>query len=135
VHAGEETTLSAALRALVRPEPPAPDGAAAADEPLPPERVQALREGYTGWHTAVRQRMLARWDEDGSGRLDREEEARAIPCSEWRELERSYDQGGLAVPMSRLYGFDGSGWVEGALGFTFPAREAAFARMRECGLR
>lgn len=133
VAAAEQVTLHADLRPLqARASEPAPPPA---EEPGFPQRIEDLREGYTGWHAAVKQRMLARWDADGSGRIDTDAEVRAIPCTEWRELERAYDQGGLAVPMSRLYGFDGSAWVEGALGFTFSVRELAYERMQECGLR
>jgi hypothetical protein len=39
------------------------------------------------------------------------------------------------VALTRLYGFDGSDWVPGALGVHEDMRGYAFARMRECGLR
>jgi hypothetical protein len=36
--------------------------------------------------------------------------------------------------MARNYGFDGSEWIEGALGFSRSIRSAVYAKMLECGL-
>lgn len=93
------------------------------------------RGGSRSWHEAVSAWMVARFDADGSGHIDRPEEVDRISCDIWRSLERSYETGGLGAPLSRLYGFDGSRWVEGALGFDLRVREDAYARMKACGLR
>jgi hypothetical protein len=37
--------------------------------------------------------------------------------------------------MTRLYGFDGSDWVEGALGIEQGLRDFTYRRMKECGLK
>jgi len=64
----------------------------------------------------------------------RVEESEAIPCEIWREIERDFDEGGLGLSLSRNYGFDGSEWIDGALGFSREIRSAVHARMQECGL-
>jgi hypothetical protein len=90
--------------------------------------------GSTTWHDLVSKQVLARFDQDGSGRIDRSAETEAIPCSFWVEVERSFDQGRLGLSMSRLYGFDGTEWHPSALGFAREQRSAAYQRMRACGL-
>jgi len=79
--------------------------------------------------------MLARFDTDGSGSIDRVEESEAISCEHWREIERQFDEGGLGLSMAHNYGFDGSEWIEGALGFSRSIRSAVYDKMKECGLR
>ena len=37
--------------------------------------------------------------------------------------------------MARYYGFDGSEWHPGALGFDRTLRSVAYERMRDCGLQ
>jgi len=95
---------------------------------------KVLKGGSTTWHDGVRDYLLGRYDSDGSGRIDRLDEAEAIPCALWREIEGSFDQGGLGLSMSHLYGFDGSEWHPGALGFARELRSAAYEKMKECGL-
>lgn len=90
--------------------------------------------GSTTWHDAIVQRVLSRYDADGSGAIDRGSETEAIPCSFWKEVERSFDEGGLGLSMSRLYGFDGSEWHPNALGFARAQRGLAYERMQACGL-
>jgi hypothetical protein len=79
--------------------------------------------------------MVAHHDVDGTGLIDAESEVASISCNTWQALEISYDTGRLGAPMSRLYGFDGSRWVPGALGFDVRMRDEAYDRMRACGLR
>jgi hypothetical protein len=145
------------------PEPPAPPEtlASARPRPKPPTRPEARtvlpkrpetssgpdplrltandeREptgGSRTWHDQVSKRLLKYYDSDHSGALDTRAEAEAVPCDTWRAIESSYDRGGLSVPMSRLYGFDGSTWTRGALGFDRNVRLHAYERMTECGLR
>lgn len=92
------------------------------------------RGGSTTWHDAVSRLMVGRFDTDGSGRIDRVQESEAIPCEIWQEIERDFDEGGLGLSLSRNYGFDGSEWIEGALGFSREIRSAVYARMQACGL-
>ncbi|MEM9174693.1 MAG: PEGA domain-containing protein [Myxococcota bacterium] len=91
--------------------------------------------GSTAWHDRVSREFLARFDSDASGRIDRFEESEAISCDWWRETEQSFDEGGLGLSMARYYGFDGSEWHPGALGFEREVRGVAYERMRACGLQ
>ena len=118
-------------------------GAAGTSGPAPlprprPKRFDfdpdAVDGGSTTWHDRLRSRVLARFDADGSGRIDRLEETDSIPCSFWQQTEASFDEGGLGISMARLYGFDGSEWHPGALGFDPAQRAAAYGRMQGCGL-
>ncbi len=91
--------------------------------------------GSTRWHDRISAELLARYDLDASGQIDRLEESEAIPCPVWREIERDFDGGGLGLSMVRYYGFDGSEWHPNALGFAQTHRSAAFEKMKECGLQ
>lgn len=93
------------------------------------------RGGSRSWHEGVVRRLLAKYDTNGSRTLDGTVEIAAIPCSEWLAIESQYEAGGLQVPMTRLYGFDGSDWVDGALGIERGLSDFAYRRMKECGLK
>lgn len=137
--------------ALAPPPPPAPtpfDMGDLADSIAPEKTGRATTRlleraglgglpdgGSTAWHDRVRKEFLARFDSDTSGRIDRFEESEAITCTWWRETEQSFDEGGLGLSMARYYGFDGSEWHPGALGFERSIRSVAYERMRACGLQ
>ena len=91
--------------------------------------------GSTAWHDRVSGEFLGRFDRDASGRIDQLEESESIGCAYWQETEASFEQGGLGLSMARYYGFDGSEWHNGALGFSRQMRGVAYDRMRECGLQ
>ena len=91
--------------------------------------------GSTAWHDRVSGEFLGRFDRDASGRIDQLEESEAIGCVYWQETEASFEQGGLGLSMARYYGFDGTEWHDGALGFSRQMRGVAYDRMRECGLQ
>lgn len=91
--------------------------------------------GSTPWHDRISAELLARYDLDASGLIDRLEESEAIPCPVWLEIERDFDGGGLGLSMVRYYGFDGSEWHPKALGFARAHRSAVFEKMKECGLQ
>ncbi len=91
--------------------------------------------GSTAWHDRVSGEFLRRFDLDDSGRIDQIEENDEISCDYWLETEASFDRGGLGLSMARYYGFDGSEWHAGALGFDRSLRGAAYERMRACGLQ
>ena len=95
----------------------------------------AQAELARGWHHDTRQWVLARFDTDRSGAIDRAEELGAIPCDYWKGIERSYDTSRLGIPLARIYGFDGEGWKPGSLGVDSEIRDLAFRRLRDCGLR
>jgi hypothetical protein len=131
----ESVTLRATLRsgrASARP-PQRPAQVAAAQPAESSQEDDRLR--LSKWHETVTKWLLARYDHDLSGRLDTPDEVESIPCAEWQGLEQSYDESGLAVPLTRLYGFDGSAWKENALGFDVEMRGYAYERMKACGLR
>ncbi len=90
--------------------------------------------GSRSWHDSVRDRLLSQYDHNRSQSLDSPEEINAIPCAEWRSIESSYETGGLSVPMTRLYGFDGSTAPANTLGITHDMRSHAYDRMKHCGL-
>ena len=91
--------------------------------------------GSIDWHVRVQREFLRRFDADGSGAIDRAEESDSIPCSFWRTTEASFERGGLGLSMAHYYGFDGSEWHPGALGFARSLRGIAYERMRSCGLQ
>jgi hypothetical protein len=103
-------------------------------DPQLPMNDSLAMGGSTTWHDVMMARVLSRFDADGSGLIDRVSEAESIPCTFWKETERSFDAGGLGLSMGRLYGFDGSEWHPRALGFAREQRSLAYARMKECGL-
>jgi hypothetical protein len=126
----------------VRPPPPggAPEAAEQGPESLlklgsAKRVVQKNPGGSKGWHDAVKERLLATYDSNGSRALDTPEELNAIPCSEWRAIEASYETGGLGIPMTRLYGFDGSDAPTNTLGVTRSMASYAYDRMKRCGLK
>jgi hypothetical protein len=108
-------------------------GSGAPEDPI--ASITTAPGGSHSWHAAVSRSLVRRYDHDLSGYIDSPSEVAAIPCKEWRGLERSYETGGLSVPMSRLYGFDGSRWVKDALGFDLRVRDDSYERMKHCGLR
>ena len=97
---------------------------------------QAFTEGgSTRWHDRISARLLAQYDLDKSGQIDKLEESEAITCRVWSQIERDFDGGGLGLSMARYYGFDGSEWHPNALGFAEAHRSAVFEKMKECGLQ
>ncbi|MAG34152.1 MAG: hypothetical protein CL908_25005 [Deltaproteobacteria bacterium] len=122
----------AGLRKAISP----PDLQSARGRMLHREGLEPIPDGgSTAWHDRVSRDLLARYDLDDSGQIDRLEESEAISCPIWQEIERDFDRGGLGLSMTRYYGFDGSEWHPDALGFARTTRSAAFAKMSECGLR
>jgi hypothetical protein len=125
------------------PEPIVPDPIRAEQLALPKPKLdfdpstqfsRIAKGGSTTWHDAVTNRFLGRYDADGSGLIDRVAETESVACDFWKEVERSFDNGGLGLSMSRLYGFDGPEWHPRALGFARSQRGLAYERMRACGL-
>ena len=101
----------------------------------PSDSESGQRRPLDSWHENARQWLLARYDLDRSGALDTRDEVELVPCDQWLGLEQSYDQSNLGLSLTRFYGFDGDGWRSGALGVSDEARDLAFERMRDCGLR
>jgi len=126
--------------AISPPRGGAPEAAARASDSLftlgtATEVVRTNPGGSKGWHDAVKERLLSMYDRNKSNSLDTPGEIDAIPCSEWRAIEASYETGGLGISMTRLYGFDGSEAPPNTLGVTRGMGSYAYDRMRRCGLR
>ena len=91
--------------------------------------------GSTRWHDRISSQLLAQYDLDRNGQIDRLDESEAITCRVWRQIEEDFDGGGLGLSMARYYGFDGSEWHPNALGFAEAHRSAVYEMMKECGLQ
>jgi len=100
--------------------------------PLPPRTGKG---GSKSWHDAIVYELVSQYDRNASGSLDTSEEIQSIPYQTWREVEVSYETGGLSVEMTHLYGFDGSEAPANTLGITTPMRGYAYDRMKSCGLK
>jgi hypothetical protein len=114
------------------------DSAGGMIDPSRGGRPLPTRTGLGGsktWHDAIRQDLVSQFDRNGSGSLDTVEEVDAISCETWRNIEQSYETGGLAVEMTHLYGFDGSEAPANTLGITAAVRAEAYERMKACGLK
>jgi len=109
--------------------------AVAAPQPQRQAENEADLRELQGWHEKAKQWLLARYDEDRSGRLDSESEIAEVPCDQWLGLEQSHDASGLGLSLTRFYGFDGDGWKDDSLGVDSRFRDVAYERMKECGLR
>ncbi|MBT3219079.1 MAG: hypothetical protein HN348_08310, partial [Proteobacteria bacterium] len=71
----------------------------------------------SSWDAAVKTLLLT-YDDNGSGSIDRRKEVEAIPCDAWQAMDfagqqSQYSSSGFKV----LYGFDGSYFLGGNLGF------------------
>lgn len=141
-----QTPAPAAQAASPPPSPPgtAPDatpgpdragGMMVEDAAGKPIRVRTGKGGSKSWHDAIKQDLVSQYDRNGSGSLDTPAEIDAIPCETWRNIEKSYETGGLAVEMTTLYGFDGSEAPANTLGVTAAVRDHAYDRMKACGLK
>lgn len=124
-------TLRAQLFEAAQTGPASPADSEGSDGDL----AQRQRRLEDAWHKATKRWLLGRYDRDLSGRIDTPSEVRAIDCRDLSDIEGTFDRADLGVPMTRFFGFDGSAWVDGALGFDRSVREVAYARMQECGLR
>ena len=87
------------------------------------------------WHRSAKQYLLGRYDRDRSGLLDSQEEVDSVPCSDWLGLEDSFDGSGLALSMTKFFGFDGTKWIEESFGVSRDMRTATYLYLKECGVR
>jgi hypothetical protein len=117
--------------------PEGPDVAGGLIDPTRGGRPMPARTGKGGsksWHDAIKADLISQFDRNGSGSLDTPAEVDAISCETWRNIEKSYETGGLAVAMTHLYGFDGSEAPANTLGVALSVRDHAYERMKACGL-
>ena len=87
------------------------------------------------WHLSAKQYLLGRYDRDRSGMLDTQTEIESVPCSDWLGLENSFDGSGLALSMTKFFGFDGTKWIEESFGVSQEMRTATYLYLKECGVR
>jgi hypothetical protein len=102
------------------------------------QRLAALKikSGTSDWDKEVKKLMLATFDKDGSGMLEKADEIQAIPCEVWRTLAQriSTDWGG-ALSLISSYGFrPDRRYVGEALGIKETMRNTAFESAKNCGL-
>jgi len=77
---------------------------------------------------------LVSWDRDGSGRLDRPAEVRAVPCGVWRSwsarMQRERNLG-----LSDAWGLrDGMVWAAEGVGLDERVRRPLRRTLRRCGV-
>ncbi|HMV70373.1 MAG TPA: hypothetical protein PKA64_26260 [Myxococcota bacterium] len=78
--------------------------------------------------------LLAAYDADRSGSIDRAAEVVGLPCAVWSELDAKV-RALHHEPLASIYGFDpGYVWVGQPLGFTDAARQPGMSALRGCGL-
>lgn len=121
------TLLPVALAALAL----ALAGSALADAAA--DRIRATPGGgHSEWDGAVKLILLANYDLDGSGALDKAPEIQAIPCDTWGALDEGV-RAGWGTAIRQIYGFEaGFAWVGGALGFSEALRVQADAALTGC---
>jgi hypothetical protein len=110
-------------------------GGGSADAGLIAELDAIDAKGGSGaWDEEVSPILVARYDGDGSGRIDRPAEVRAISCEVYVALDDAVQRGygnGIAV----VYGFAPDYiWVGDAIGFDEGVRPLIAGAMDECGL-
>ncbi len=89
----------------------------------------------TTWDVEVQQTMLAAFDRDGSGQIDRTTEVRAIPCDVWRALDDAVRASNYAVGFAIVYGLPADkGWVGDVVGFGEALRPVFADQAARCGL-
>jgi hypothetical protein len=135
VEAGEVLGIRPRLERAEEAAKPRPRRTSPVAAPPDEQQLEKDRQNFEGWHEEARQWLLARFDLDRSGSIDSVEELELVPCEQWLGLEQSYDQSNLGLSLTRFYGFDGNGWRPGALGVADEARDLAYERMRDCGLK
>ena len=92
----------------------------------------AAEGGSAEWDAAVRLVLLANFDLDGSGSLDKAPEVEAIPCATWTALDtRTREK--WAAGFRVTYGFPPDRiWVGDTLGFAGEVRVIADQRQEAC---
>lgn len=99
----------------------------------PAWRIRALVEpGSAAWDAGVRGVLLGAFELDGTGRIDAQEEVRAVGCDVWQALDDAA-RGGWDDSLAHAYGFTrGTAWLAHMLGFEEIVRADALRAMRRC---
>jgi hypothetical protein len=92
--------------------------------------------GSAAWDQEVHRRLLASFDADGSGRLDRPEEIATLPCIVWHALDDSVRAGGRYETFVGAYGLarPGTAWLGAEIGFDSEIAEDIRQQVAACGL-
>ncbi len=98
------------------------------------DRIRALPEkgGSSEWDAKVKLIMLANYDLDGSGWIDKNPEVDMIPCSTWKALDDGV-KSTYSFGIKTVYGFEaGYSWIGGAVGFSEKVRTHADGKLGGC---
>jgi hypothetical protein len=126
----------AALVLLQSPQPAFAQAQPAADIV---QRISALKAkpGSDAWDEEVEKILLAAFDTDKSGEIDKEDELAAIPCEVWDTLDKAIRAGaGKDASLIANYSITLAGnWDGDALGIDEKLRKPAVARLQVCGIQ
>lgn len=100
------------------------------------DRIRATPGGgHSEWDAKVKLIMLANYDLDGSGWLDKVPEIQSVPCSTWGALDEGV-RAGWGTGIRQIYGFaEGYAWVGSAIGFSEALRTQADSALATCESR
>lgn len=99
----------------------------------PPATQIASVSGAPNWEPLVRRFLVAAFDMDGSGGLDRRKEIRRIDCATWLALDVGVRSAWDGSSFRGMYGFRRDYiWVGYALGFSHRIRRNADRAIRRC---
>ena len=97
-------------------------------------RIRGLSEegGSSDWDNAVKPIIVSAYDANGSGLVDTDSEARAIPCDVWSALDDGVSQK-YSTGLRSTYGFEaGYSWLGYVIGIDESARSTSDAAMQAC---
>lgn len=98
------------------------------------DRIRSLSEppAQSAWDDKAKLILLANYDLDGSGELDKNPEIDSIPCGTWKALDDAVNAGwGYGIRI--IYGFEPDKiWVGGAIGFSERIRSYADGKLASC---
>lgn len=100
------------------------------------DRIRALTEppAQSDWDTRVKPIILANYDLDGSGAVNKKIEVDGIPCGTWAALDDAV-MAGWQYGLRIIYGFEADKlWVGDAIGFNESIRSYADKKLVGCGL-
>lgn len=126
----------AALLSVHAPLPSLAQGQPAAADVV--QRIAALKTkgGSDAWDEEVEKILLAAFDTDKSGEIDKEDELAAIPCEVWDTLDKAIRAGGgKDASLVASYGIAPTGdWSGDSFGIDEKLRKPAVARLQVCGI-
>lgn len=101
----------------------------------PADAIRRADAQSDDWDDAVSQVLLAAFDTDGSGEIDKGKELKLVTCDEWLAIDEGVKAKWTGSGARAIYGFaKGFGWVGYAWGFSEKLRKSADKAMAKCGL-